>query len=191
MNSILNISPRLLAYLQAWHSTSTQKQIDAGMDVDLPFQDFLNLFEVAQLNSLQRAIDANRIRYQMADTNDYAFVLTWKSYAACSTGKFNKDTATVCSRLKSAQINLPQAGDTLREDHKKAIAISLTGVPKTDDHRAAMSAAAKGNPKAAWSEERKEARRQQIADKKAAEQIARREAENAAWARLETTRGVK
>lgn len=188
MNSILNISPNLLAYLKSWHQTSTGKKAAAGHSVDLPFQDFLDLFEPRQLKTLQDAIDANRIRYLQSVDNKFALVLTWKSYAARSSGHFNKDTATICSRLKSATINLPQAGDTLREDHKAAIAAKLTGVGKSDEHRANMSASAKGSKKAAWTPERKEARRQQIADKKAVDAATRKAAEDAAWARLEAMR---
>jgi len=188
MNSILNISPNLLAYLKSWHQTSTGNKTAAGHTVDLPFQDFLDLFEPKQLKTLQDAIDANRIRYLQDKGNKYAFVLTWKSYAARSTGQFNKDTATICSRLKSKAINLPKAGDTLREDHKAAISAKLTGMAKSDEHRANMSEAAKGSKKAAWTPERKEARRQQIAEKKAAAAATRKAAEDAAWARIEALR---
>ncbi|WP_088184041.1 hypothetical protein [Sphingobium sp. Z007] len=191
MNSILNISPKLLAYLKSWHSTSTGKQAAAGHTVNLPFQDFLDLFEPRQLKTLQDAIDANRIRYLQNEDNKFAFVLTWKSYAARSTGQFNKDTATICSRQKSATINLPQSGDTLRDDHKAAISAKLSGVAKSDEHRANMSAAAKGSSKVAWTSERKEARKQQIAAKKAAEAATRKSSEDAAWARLDAARSQK
>lgn len=188
MNHASNLSSRLLAYLQSWHTTSTQKQAEAGHVVDLPFQDFLNLFEQRQLKTLEDAIEANRIRYLMDAKNKYAFVLTWKSYAARSSGVFNSETATICSRMKSQILSKPKAGDTLRDGHKAAIATTLTGVAKSDEHRANMSIAAKGNSKAAWTPERKEARRQQIADKKAEAAVKRKEAENAAWAKLDEDR---
>jgi len=189
MTDIQNLSQRLTAYLQSWHTTATNKQIAAGVEVDLPFQDFVDLFAPEQLDSLQRAIDANRIRYQMRDTNPFAFVLTWKSYAACSTGKLSKDTATVCSRQKSAQINLPQAGDKLRDGHKQAISEALTGLTKSDEHKKAIGEANKGKAKEPWTDERKQARRAQLAAKKAAQTQQRRAAETAAWERLQASRG--
>lgn len=189
MNSIQNLSPRLLAYLQSWHATSTAKQVAKGVEVDLPFQDFLNLFEPKQLDSLQRAIDADRIRYQMDKENAFAFVLTWTSYAACTGNKFNKDTATVCSRQKSKAINTPQAGDKLRASHKQAISAKLTGVPKDEDHRKAIGDGNRGKPKAAWTDERRQDRRNQIAAKKAEEAQTRKAAEDAAWSRLQASRG--
>ena len=92
--------------------------------------------------------------------------------AARSTGKFNKDTAIICSRVKSAQVNLPQKGDKLRDNHCAGISAALTGKPKSEEHKSAISAASKGQSKAAWTPERKAARRQQIAERKAAKQAA-------------------
>jgi hypothetical protein len=178
-----------LAYLESWHETSTNNQKAAGVEVDLPFQDFLDLFGQDQLNSLQRAIDADRIRYQMDADNKFAFVLSWKSYSHRSSNKMNKDTAIICSRMKSAAINLPQAGDKLREAHKKAISESLTGLEKTDDHKKAIGEANKGKAKEPWSDERKEARRNLLAQKKATKSEARKAAEDAAWARLKKEQG--
>ncbi|QHD66815.1 hypothetical protein GS397_06990 [Sphingobium yanoikuyae] len=185
MNSKLNVSPRLYAYLVSWHETSTTKQREAGSVVNLPFQDFFDLFTARQLKTLEEAIAANRIRYLMDVKNPYALVLSWKSYAAKSLNVMDKTTATICSRMKSRQINLPQKGDTLREDHKEAIAKKLTGVAKTEEHRANMSLAQKGSKKAGWTEERKAERRKLIADKKAAADVVRKSAEDAAWAQLE------
>lgn len=182
---ITDLSPRLLAYLQSWHETSTRKKIEAGYEVDLPFSDFLNLFTKRQLDSLQKAIDADRIRYQQDVENKFAFVLTWKSYAACSTGRFDKETATVCSRAKSAQINLPKQGDKLRPKHRAKIAAGLMGKEKTQEHRDNIGDGGRGVPKQAWTEERKDARRQLLAKKKAEKLAAQRAAQDAALAALE------
>lgn len=181
---LTDVSPRLLAYLQSWHTTSTQKQVDAGNEVDLPFSDFLNLFTKRQIDSLQKAIDADRIRYQQSVENKFAFVLTWKSYAARSTGRFDKNTATICSRAKSAQINLPQKGDKLRDGHREGISQSLSGLEKSEEHKKAISEASKGQPKAAWTPERKEARKAQLAQKKAEKLAAQNAAQDAALAEL-------
>lgn len=85
-------------------------------------------------------------------------------------GELNRDTACICSRMKSATINLPAKGDKLRPGHAANIGKALTGRPKSQDHRKALSEATKGVPKAAWSEERKAARREQ----RRAQEVAKR-----------------
>lgn len=168
----MNISPRLKAYLKSWYGTSTQNKRNVGVEVTLTFDEFLSLFEKRQLLSLEKAIDANSIRYQQDVNNQYAYVLTWKSYAACSSNVFSKDTAIVCSRMKSAKINLPQKGDKLREKHRENISKGKTGKAQTEEHRAAISDGKKGQKIAGWSEERKAARRKLRQDQEAAKRLA-------------------
>ncbi|WP_152639779.1 hypothetical protein [Sphingobium bisphenolivorans] len=155
-----NISHQLAAYLRSWYETTVKSKTAAGVTVNLTFDEFLALFEKRQLNSLQKAIDANSIRYLQDEHNPYAYVATWKSYAACSSGVYDVNTALICSRMKSAKINLPAAGDKLRPSHCANIRRSLTGVEKTEEHCQAISEAKKGKPIAGWSEERKTARRE-------------------------------
>lgn len=181
MNDTKNVSPKLLAYLQSWHQTSTSKKAKQGIQVNLTFEQFFELFEPRQLNSLQAAIDANRIRYFMAKDNDFAFVLTWRSYAACSTGIFDPSTACITSRLKSRQINTPKSGDKLRAAHKQAISQALTGLEKSDDHKKALSEATKGKKKTPWTQERKDAR---AAQRQAQEAAKRKQAEHNGWTNL-------
>jgi hypothetical protein len=152
------ICPKLEGYLRSWHNTAITRKAAAGYAVDLPYEDFLGLFQKHQLVSLQKRIESNSIRYFMAETNSMAYVLTWVSYSACSSRVFDKTTATVCARWKSAQINLPAKGDELRPEHKASIGESLRGVAKTDDHKKAISEGCKGVSKAGWSAERKAAR---------------------------------
>ena len=153
----------LLGYLKSWHLTSTPKQRDAGHYVDLTFCEFLNLFDTKQLRKLRIALMDGKIKQAQNEENERALVLTWRSYAARSSGEFTSETAYVCTRAKSFEINRSQAGDTLRSDHVENIRDSLTGLPKSDAHKAAISEASKGKPKAGWSEERKAARRAQLA----------------------------
>ncbi|MES3097281.1 hypothetical protein [Sphingomonas aerolata] len=162
------LSPRLLGYLTSWHATSTRKQAASGNVVDLSFDAFLGLFEKRQLRSLERAIVEGRLPAQQHETNPYALVLSWRSYSACSLGQFNAQTACVCSRAKSAKINLPQKGDKLRPGHAASIAKALIGVPKSEYHRKAISEGCKGVSKAAWTPERKAARRALLAERKEA-----------------------
>ncbi len=183
------LSDRLTAYLQSWHKTSTKKQVDAGHVVKLPFDDFMSLFNKDQLKTLQDAIDANRLRYLQDAKNEFAFVLTWASYAARSSGQFNKDTAMICSRLKSRTVNFVEKGSNLRPSHAEKISKSLTGKPKDEDHKKNIGNANRGKPKAAWDDERKAARRKLIADKKATEAEARRPVESAAWEKARADKG--
>lgn len=162
------LSSELDTYLRKWHHTSTTRKANSGVTVNLPFEDFLGLFTKRQLASLQRAIDTGRLLGQQNRDNEFAFVLTWRSYSACSSRIFDRDTACIASRNKSKIINKPQAGDTLREGHRDSISKSLTGVAKAPDHCKAISEAKKGVSIKGWSEERKADRRRQIAEKKAA-----------------------
>lgn len=163
----MSISAQLMAYLKSWYETSTTKQRKAGVEVTLTFDEFLGLFDTRQIRSLQKAIEANRIRYQQDEKNQFAYVLTWRSYAARSTNVLSKETAIVCSRMKSSTINLPQQGDKLRPSHCQNISKSLTGKAKTEEHCHNISDGKKGQKIKGWSEERKAARRALIAAKKA------------------------
>ena len=152
------LSGRLLAYLTSWHSNTVEKQIAAGNKANLSLSEFIGLFAKRQLASLQKAIDDNRLRYQQSAENPYAYVATWKSYAARSTGIYDVTTACICSRMKSAKINLPARGDELRASHRANIADALTGKAKTAEHREAIGQGCRGVKKEPWSAERKAAR---------------------------------
>lgn len=160
----------LLGYLKSWHATSTQKQRDAGHYVDLTFCEFLNLFDTDQLRYLRRALMDGKIRERQNEENPKALVLTWRSYAARSSCEFTRDTAFVCDRQTSFEVNRSQAGDTLRVEHVENIRDSLTGVPKSAAHRAAISEGCKGVKKAAWTPERKA----MMSARRKAEQAAKR-----------------
>lgn len=152
------LSKRLSAYLQSWYCSSTTEKMLQGVRVELTFEQFLDLFEVRQLNSLQRAIDTDRLRYQQSADNKMAYVLTWRDYAARSSNVYSNETACVCARWKSAELSRPKPGDELRASHRAKIAAGLTGKLKTPEHRDAISEATAGVSKVAWSEERKAAR---------------------------------
>jgi len=111
----LRLSAELREYLQKWFSTSTAKKRKDGIQVDLTFKQFVGLFEKRQLTSLQKSIDGKCLFRVQREDNPLAYVLTWRSYTACSSGVFSEATATVCSRLKSAAINKPQPGDKGRQ----------------------------------------------------------------------------
>ena len=162
----------LLGYLRSWHLTSTQKQRDAGHYVDLTFAEFLNLFATKQLRRLRIALMDGRIKHVQNKENERALVLTWRSYAARSSGEFTSETAYVCTRAKSLEVNRSQAGDTLRGEHKAAIKDSLTGLSKSDAHKAAISEATRGTTKQPWTDERKAARRELRQQQEAAKRTA-------------------
>lgn len=161
-----NLSPDLLAYLQKWHNTTVTRKAEAGHQVDLPFPDFVSLFKPKQIKSLQNAIAEDRLHYFQREDNEFALVASWRSYAAVSSGIYNKDTAIICSRMKSAQINLPAPGDKLRPSHRAKIGDAKRGVPQSPEHREALSVALTGQPKKPWTEQRKADRRADIAARK-------------------------
>jgi hypothetical protein len=153
-----HLSERLSAYLESWHAGTVRKKREAGYEVTLTFQQFVALFEEHQLASLQRAIDADRLRYLQDEHNPFAYVATWRSYDACSTGIYSAETACICSRQKSKAINKVQKGSKLRQTHREAISRGLTGKARSEEAKEAISAGKKGVPIAPWSEERKAAR---------------------------------
>ncbi len=163
----------LLGYLKSWHATSTQKQRDAGHYVDLTFIEFLNLFTTDHLQRLRIALMDGKITRTQNENNARALVLTWRNYAARSSGEFTSETAFVCTRAKSFEINRSQTGDKLRAGHVENIRESLTGLAKTDAHKAAISEASKGKSKAPWSEERRANARVKAAAREAAKRAAR------------------
>ena len=168
----MRLSAELREYLQKWFSTSTAKKRKDGIQVDLTFKQFVGLFEKRQLTSLQKSIDGKCLFRVQREDNPLAYVLTWRSYTACSSGVFSEATATVCSRLKSAAINKPQPGDKLRPSHCENISTSLTGVAKTEEHCANISAAKKGRQIAPWTPARKKARSEQRRAREAAKRAA-------------------
>ncbi len=168
-----NLSPALMGYLRSWYDTTARNKHNDGVVVELTFPQFLTLFSKKQLRTLQDAIDANRLRYLQDIGNQLALVATWKSYAACSSNVWSVETATICSRNKSATINLPQAGDKLRPQHCENISKSLTGLEKSEEHKTAISEATKGKSKAAWTPERRAARSAQRKAQEAAKRAAK------------------
>lgn len=168
-----DISPRLMAYLKSWFGTSTSAKSEQGIKVTLTFEQFLELFSKRQLAGLQKAIDRNRLRDQQKSESQYALVLTWQSYNACSTRVFSADTALVCSRMKSKQLASAQKGDKLRLEHCEKISETLSGMQKTPEHRAAISKATKGTTKAPWSPQRKAAARERALAREQAKRAAK------------------
>jgi hypothetical protein len=161
-----NLSEELAAYLTKWHATTVKKKLHAGCEVNLSLDEFVSLLEKRQLNSLQKAMDEERLEGQQNSRSPFAYVATWKSYAARSTNIYNAQTAVICSRMKSERINRPMPGDVLRPAHREKISHGLTGRELTPEHRQNISHGCKGVPKAAWTEQRKADRRAQLAAKK-------------------------
>lgn len=162
----MQLSPRLEAYLRSWFITSTDNKRAKGATVNLTWDQFLALFTTKQLRKLEADIDAKCIRYRQAADEPKALVLTWRSYAAVSSGVFNADTAIICTRQQSAMINRVLPGSKLRPAHAANIGARLKGKPKSDEHKQAISASCKGQPKAPWSRERKLARQALLAFKR-------------------------
>lgn len=160
------LSDALRTYLEKWHATTVRKKTEAGHEVRLSFDEFVALFKPSHLASLDRAMAANRLNYFQNEKNQFALVASWRSYAACSSGVYDSSTAIICSRNLSKQLSLPKPGDKLRLSHRANVSKAKMGVPQTQEHREAISAALKNQPKQPWTDERKAARRAQIAQKK-------------------------
>lgn len=161
------LSPRLTAYLQSWFDTSTKDKRSKGITVTLTYEQFVGLFHTRQIKTLEAAIADNRLRYLQDRDNPFAFVLTWRGYEHCQTDVFSADTACICSRQKSKMINSIQVGTRLSARTRAKIGAAKRGKPLDQEHKDALSASLTGKPKTPWTEERKAARKAQLAAKKA------------------------
>lgn len=153
----MQITPELEEYLHKWYKTSTEAKRANGVTIDLSFGDFLSLLTEKRAASLQKAIEGNYLHRQMARDNPYAYVLTWQSYAARSSSVFNLNTATICTRMKSQMLAIPQKGDKLRDSHKANLSKRLTGRQLSTSHKRNISEARKAQPGRQWTPEQKAA----------------------------------
>ena len=161
----MEISKRLHGYLKSWYTTSTSRKIEKSIKVTLTFDEFVSLLSPNQLATLERSLNCGWLEYLQTENNPYALVLTWKSYSARSSRVFSVETATVCSRHKSKQINIIQKGDAMRPEHREAISKGKKGKPLDTKHKENISKGKKGKKIKGWSEERKAARRALLAQK--------------------------
>lgn len=163
------MDPILLSYLHTWYSNSIAEKQRNHIAVDFTFDEFLALWQPNQINVLLREHRKGNLYFYQRHANPTAYVFTWKSYRDCSFGAFNKHTACITTRQMSLLNNLPKPGDKLRPSHCAALSKSRKGKPKSEEAKKATSESLKGKPKAAWTEERKAARRAQIAARRAAQ----------------------
>jgi len=153
----MQLSEPLRLYLEKWYSTSIAKKAEKGASVSLTFDQFLDLLGTNRAASLQRAMNENRLSGQMHEENPWAFVLTWRSYAARSSNVYDANTAIVCTRMESSRRKLPEKGDTLRPSHRAALSRKLTGRTLTQEHRDNISKGRAGQPGRQWTAEQKAA----------------------------------
>lgn len=167
-----HLSKRLTGYLRSWYKTSTGRKAEQGTKVSLTFEQFASLFTPGQLMVLEYEIHNGTLRQLQNAKSKTALVLTWRSYKALKSNHFNVETAYVCSREASERVCHMVAGDSHTDEAKAKISEASKGKAKSEEHKEAISAACKGVSKAPWSEERKAARRAQIAARKAAQEEA-------------------
>ena len=164
---MIQLTPRLVRYLQSWHKTSTTRQKAKGNAVELSYTQFLSLFTDGQLLALEWAAYKGSLGVLQNEESKDALVLTWRSYDAVCSKLFNVNTAFICTREMSAQVCRMKAGDNHTPTAKKKIGAAQKGKPKSAAHKAKISQSTKGKPKAGWSPERRAARSALIAAKKA------------------------
>jgi len=163
------LSSKLQNYLMKYFASRVRKLREDGVEVTLTWREFMGMITKKQVATLEAAIAENRLKGLQDDQNPYALMLTWAGYEFHSVEHrvFSKDTAVFCSRQRSKIINRPKRGQKLGARHRASISDGLSGKPKSEDHRQNISDAKKGVKIAGWSEERKAARKAQIAAKKA------------------------
>lgn len=174
-------SMSLQEYFVKWFTSAVTRMASKGVTIDITFLDFMTkVVTPRQYASLQKTMDAGWLNSRQATSNDRAYVITWKSYAARTSNVFNLETACFCTRAESEKRSKPAKGEALRPSHRANISKKLRGVPKTEEHAGAISEALTGRtlslehkqnlkkPKAPWTEERKAQRRAQIAARKPA-----------------------
>lgn len=149
----MNINERTDAYLLAWYTTSVAKKSGKGAQIELTYEQFRQMLGRKRYNQIRDAIHRCYINTFMDENNPAAYVLTWRSYAACSTKIYNVQTATICTRAESKILNRARKGDVLRPEHVAKLSKALTGRTLTDEHRQNISDGKKGKPGRKWTPE--------------------------------------
>lgn len=145
----------LNTYMRGWYDKVAQKQSKRGILFALTYEDFLELWGQRRLATMQKHLDDGTIYARMSGNNPFAFVVTWKSYAAKQSGVMNLETAQVCTRSKSKSDNGMRRGDKHSQEVKDRISASKLGKTHSEDHRKALSAALTGVKKGPMSAEHK------------------------------------
>lgn len=149
------MTPALTAYMQGWYAKVAQKQTKRGIAFELTYDDFLALWGARRLATMQKHMDDGSIYARMSGGNPFAFVVTWKSYAAKQSGVMNIETAQVCTRSKSKADNGMRKGDKHSQEVKDRISASKQGKTHSESHRQALSKALTGVKKGPMSAEHK------------------------------------
>lgn len=185
-------------YLQGWFEKSKARQTAKGVKFELSFGDFLNLWGQRRIASLEKWMDDGSLfvrqrKSTKEDQNLNGYVLTFISFAESKTNVMTPQNAQICTRGKSLHDCSMKKGDTHTPESIAKISASTVGVPKTEEHKAAISASMKGKTKGPMSDEEKAKRsvsvKATLAKKKADADAVRQAAENAAWTRLAASQG--
>ena len=149
------MTPELTAYMQSWFDKVAQKQTKRGITFALTFDEFLELWGTRRLATMQKHMEDGSIYARMSGNNPFAFVVTWKSYAAKQAGVMNSETAQVCTRSKSKADNGMRKGDKHSQAVKDRISASKQGKTHSESHRLALSQALIGKKRGPMTEEHK------------------------------------
>jgi len=166
------------------YSRSAAYQSAQGIRFTLRFEEYLNLYSDAMLNSMARSFKKDTIEGRQQ--SKYALLLTWRSRQDKLNGVMDATTAVIAGRAESIHNCRYLPGEERDERARKKMADKKIGVARPDwvkekisetktgvrqdaEHSAAISAALTGVPKSAESNaKRSEAAKAYWAAKKAA-----------------------
>lgn len=155
------MTPKLEKYLRGWLAKSEARQTQNGVTFNITFGDFEQLWGRARIKKLEGFMADASIHARMNSDNPYAYVLTWKSYAASKGGVMDLQTAQITTRMKSRIDCQMRKGDRHTATTRALISQKTRGVPKSADHRQSISESMKGKNKGrVQSPELRERRRQ-------------------------------
>ena len=116
----LNTQPDTRAWLDRQFTRAERYQKGRGIQFDLTFDEYVDLWTLKNLKKVASLIKQGRIGSRMRHP-DKGWVLSWSSKAARSSGVMDKSTARVLQRQTSKLRFYLQVGDKHTEAAKKKI----------------------------------------------------------------------
>jgi hypothetical protein len=138
---------RVLAFLHNRYEASKNYQEGEGRQFDISFEEYQGLWK-------RKRYLLNKVRDQVLFGNPHAFmasddgiVLTWKDKNAYKAGAVNATTMEIKTKEMSKRVCHMQLGEKHKPESIEKIKAALTGVPRTDEAKTAISKGLKNKPK--------------------------------------------
>lgn len=133
-----SISDPLMLILHRMYESSQRRQIAAGSQFDLSFNDYLTLITKARRQRMERELKNGTFKRFMESPTGY--VLTWKDRSSKASGVLSTETACFVNREQSRRNQHFKKGDRHAQESKDAIARARTGTKQSEETKARIRA---------------------------------------------------